>query len=727
MFLGLFVVFSLTAPDFLNVYNVTTLLKGASLNVMVAIGFTMILISGELDLSIGSVVMFCGMLVIGLKPNLGWAGSVGVALLTGAGIGLVNGLLVTKAKIDSFIATLGVMIMLEGVMHLYSGGSSMFVHDFSVPELLETAYVPFLPLRVIITIVMVGVFHVILTRTPFGRRMFLVGANDETAWVAGLNRDGYKMGAFVLCSLLSALGGILFAMSLASMSGSAILGKRTLMTVLAAVIIGGAGLEGGKGSVIRSAWGVLLLTTLFNGIGCFGFGFEVQIFLNGLILAAVVLYEAYAEHRARLLEGLRADLLEEGETKAHSSTDAAGAGAYSTGTLIAIVLLAAGIIFGWKGMMYFSGTAGRPRGTSKQNLQESRNVDTTQLKAKDGQPLIRRGEKPVIPDRPEHPKQLPGTNPGHWWDMEYAGWRVDKVNLPESPKTGAIGKEVILLKAGDHPYWTAYVRGFKKIARAYEMDVKIFNSNWNMDLQVQQSRQAINERPDAIIVAPVDAKASTILLRRINRAGIPVFASNTLPSNKGMKYIISWTGPDDWGQFRMLSRNFADRMNREGNYAVIRHMPGSSPYFARTWAVISELNDYAPDMNLLDKDTAHLKAEKTMQLVSDWLTKYGEDLEGLVLPGDGPSMTGTVEALKNAGKEPGDIIVVAAGNSETGLDAIKSGWCQALTYQSAESDGAFALQTVADWFNGKKVPPVVYIPKQIITRKNVDQFYPAQW
>lgn len=729
MFLALFVFFSLTAPDFFNVYNVTTLLKGASLNVMVAIGFTIILITGELDLSIGSVMMFCGMLVVGLKPSLGWIGSFLVALSVGACIGVVNGLLVTKVRINSFIATLGTMIILEGVMHLYSGGNSMFVADFSIPNVLETSYIPLLPLRVIITIVAVVLFHVLLTQTAFGRRIFLIGGNEETAWLAGIQKDWYKISSFVLCAVLSALGGMLFAMSLASMSGSAILGKRTLMTVLAAVIIGGAGLDGGKGNVVKSTWAVLMLTTLFNGIGNFGLGFEMQIFINGAILAAVVLYEAYAERRAELMEGQRSSLLQERDEHSGSGEDrASGANrSYGTGLLVICTVIAFVVVFAWKGMSTWSVQKVQDQTSDEENLRASRQVDTTDLMAKDGQPLIVRGTKPEIPDRPEHPGELPKTDAGHWWDMEHAGWKAEKVNIPDSPESGAIGKDVVLLKAGDHPYWTAYVRGFKKIADAYDMDIKIFNSNWNMDLQAQQTRQAINARPDAIIVAPVDARASTILLRRINQAGIPVFASNTLPSNKGMKYVVSWTGPDDWGQFRMLARTFADEMDKSGNYAIIRHMPGSSPYFARTWAVRTELNGYAPEMELLDMDTAQLKSEATKQLVSDWLTKHGDELDGIVLPGDGFSMTGTIQALESAGKEPGDITIVAAGSSETGLDAVKNGWCYAMTYQSAEADGALALQTAADWFNGRDVPPVRYIPKKIINSDNVDNFTPAQW
>jgi ribose transport system substrate-binding protein len=297
--------------------------------------------------------------------------------------------------------------------------------------------------------------------------------------------------------------------------------------------------------------------------------------------------------------------------------------------------------------------------------------------------------------------------------------------MPVSPGDGPRGKRVVLLKAGDHPYWTAYVNGFKALAQAHGMEVKIFNGNWNLDLQAQQAEQAINERPDMVVLAPVDATGCTPLLRRMNKAGIPVITSNTIPCDEAMKYCLAWTGPDDWGQFRMLARAFADALNKTGGYAIVRHMPGSSPFFARTFAPITELGTYAPDMQLLAMDTANLEAEGTMQLVSAWLTKYGDELKGLVLAGDGFSMTGALEAVKKAGR--GDLVIVAAGNSKTGMDSVKAGDALAITYQSAEGDGAIAVQAAAEWFEGKPLEPVRYLPKHIITQSDVDEYMPAQW
>lgn len=732
LLVALFALLAAFAPNFLSTRNVTTILKGACLNGIVAIGFTLVLILRQLDLSIGAVVMLCGLLVIGLQPELGWPGSVAVSLAAGGVVGVVNGLLVVKARIDSFIVTLSTMTIVTGVMHLYSGGGSVAIDDFTLADWLERPVVPLLPPMVILTLGLVAGFSLFLNRTVVGRGFFLVGGNPETAWRAGLSRDRTFLAGFVVCSLLAATGGVLFAATLSSMTSAAALGLRTLMTVLAAVIIGGTAMTGGRGSVVKSFLAVLVLTTLFNGIGCFGLGFEVQIFVNGLVLALVVLYEAFAVHRQRILRGRRPDLVEEWgrleravdptldveEDEAMSSKDRFALVSVMMVALVAIVAIAA---------MYFIHSermALEARGVAKAAASSA--VDPLALLGTDGQPLLRAGDvRKEIPPRPDDPTALPETDAGHWWPIEYAGWTVEKEPMPVSPGDGPAGKRVLLLRAGDHPYWTAYVRGFETIARAHGIETKILNSNWNVDLQAQQTEQAINERPDLIVLAPVDATACTPLLRKIHRAGIPCITTNTIPCDEAMRYCLAWTGPDDWGQFRLLARRFADAMGEHGGWAIVRHMPGSSPFFARTYAPITELAEYAPELELLAMDTANLEAEGTMQLVSAWLTKYGERLKGLVLAGDGFTLTGVLEAAKRAGRD--DLILVAAGNSKTGMDAVAAGEALAITYQSAEGDGALAVHTAARWFAGERIEPVVYLPRHIITREDVEEFLPAQW
>ncbi|HNR34727.1 MAG TPA: hypothetical protein PKO36_06075, partial [Candidatus Hydrogenedentes bacterium] len=174
----------------------------------------------------------------------------------------------------------------------------------------------------------------------------------------------------------------------------------------------------------------------------------------------------------------------------------------------------------------------------------------------------------------------------------------------------------------------------------------------------------------------------------------------------------------------------------------------SSPFFSRTYAPITELLDYAPEMKMLAMDTSNLEAEGAMQLTAAWIAKFGAELKGLILAADDFSLTGALPAnlvktglptgLLSALMSVSTIIlnqilvaygndIVAAGNSKTGMDAVKAGDVLAITYQSAEGDGALAVHSAARWFNGEKLDPVTYLPKHIITKADVDQFMPAQW
>ncbi|MBI9101835.1 MAG: sugar ABC transporter substrate-binding protein [Spirochaetales bacterium] len=348
------------------------------------------------------------------------------------------------------------------------------------------------------------------------------------------------------------------------------------------------------------------------------------------------------------------------------------------------------------------------------------------LEAADGQPLLRiGGNTRTVPQRPSDPSALPETDPLHWWDMEFAGEISNKTNIPDSPADGAIGKKVIMIVHGDHPWTTACTNGAQKVADVYGMELKIQSPNWDLAVQNQMIDQAINENPDMILLIPLDAKTAPQQARKINRAGVPLILFNTLPDAAAMDYAISWTGPDDFGQFRKLSRLWADALGKEGGVAYVQHAPGGSPYFARCFGPVSELAEYAPDIEVLDMQAPGFEADKTMQLVSDWLTRFGDDLKGICAADDSAQALGIFEALKKAGRE--DVIVIAAGNSKVGMDLVSEGKLYAITYQTAEGDGALAVKTAADWFNGKEIEAIRNLPQHMITAEDVASFYPPQW
>ncbi len=378
------------------------------------------------------------------------------------------------------------------------------------------------------------------------------------------------------------------------------------------------------------------------------------------------------------------------------------------------------------GSAFAGGQADDKAAAGTGNLEASLAVDVSVLKAADGQPLIKLdGEKRVVPARPSDPSALPETDPLHWWDMEFAGEISNKTNIPESPADGAIGKKIIMIVHGDHPWTTACTNGAQKVADAYSMDLKIQSPNWDLAVQNQMIDQAINERPDMILLIPLDAKTALQQARKINKAGIPLLLFNMLPEAAAMDYAIGWTGPDDFGQMRKLSHLWADALGKKGGVAYVQHAPGGSPYFARSWGPISELSQYAPEIKVLDMQAPGFEADKTMQLVSDWLTRFGDDLTGIFAADDSAQALGIIEALKKAGRE--DVIVVAAGNSKVGMDLVKDGGLFAITYQTAEGDGALAVKTAADWFNGLEIPAITNIPQHMITKADVESFYPPQW
>jgi methyl-accepting chemotaxis protein/ABC-type sugar transport system substrate-binding protein len=355
-------------------------------------------------------------------------------------------------------------------------------------------------------------------------------------------------------------------------------------------------------------------------------------------------------------------------------------------------------------------------------------IDTSSLLSSDGQPLIQWNNKQKeIPSKPENDtKQYPEDDERHWYNIEYAGWNIiKKINIPDSPADGAYGKKIICLRP-NHPYQSAYERGMKKIADTFGINLRIYSADYNTGLQEKQINKAIKEKPDMIIINPESAVKCIEWCKKINIAGIPVILSNMTPSDdEGYKYIICWTGPDDWGQCRILAKKFAEFMNYKGNYCCIRHIKGTSNYVARTFSFITELKKIAPEMKCLDMKTTDLDRKKSEETVLEWIEKYGTNLNGIISADDAETLIGANKAIAKIDR--GDIIKVGVCHSKAGLDGVKDGKIQAITFQSAEGDGALAVEAAIDWFNGLNIVPIKYLPVHIITKENVEYYYPAQW
>ncbi|MFP3090851.1 sugar ABC transporter substrate-binding protein [Treponema sp. TIM-1] len=390
-------------------------------------------------------------------------------------------------------------------------------------------------------------------------------------------------------------------------------------------------------------------------------------------------------------------------------------------TVLLALIVSGSLVFAGGGQQSAGGGA-----TASDNLQKSLALDVSGVKSTDGQPLMPPLSPKQVPPRPADPNALPEEDPLHWYDLEYAGWNAGaKINPAKSPANGSIGKHVIVIVHGDHAWTTAYMNGAKKAAAALGMTIDLWSPNYDVNVQNQMIDQAINAKPDAIGVIPVNAESAVQQFRKINQAGIPAFGTNTLATAEAMRYMVTWTGPDDFGQMRRLSRILADAMGKKGGIAYVTHNPGTSPYFARMWGPRTELKSYAPNIKTLDFQSPGFDAVATKQVVADWITRFGKDLTAIFLADDSTQAIGAADALKEAGRT--DILLVAAGNSKAGMDLVASGDLLAITYQTAEGDGSACVKAMADFFNGKSLPELGYLAQDIITKTNVANFQPPQW
>jgi ribose transport system permease protein len=251
---------------------------------IMAVGMTVLMISGAFDLSIGSTFGLSGALTLGLAPSVGLGGAIVIALTCGAAVGAVNGFFVTKAGINSLIVTLGTMSAIAGVVLIYSNGQSIQGATSSLTHFANGR--TFLPNDAWVMVGLAGLVTFVLTKTTIGRYVYAVGGNSEAAELAGIRADRYRIVAFVAMGFVAAMAGVLSAGQLSSVDPTA--GSGLELDVIAAVIIGGTSLFGGTGAVWRSLVGVALLTSLTDGFNLLNVNTYYQPVVEGVVIVLSV-------------------------------------------------------------------------------------------------------------------------------------------------------------------------------------------------------------------------------------------------------------------------------------------------------------------------------------------------------------------------------------------------------------------------------------------------------
>ncbi|WP_097157204.1 ABC transporter permease subunit [Bacillus oleivorans] len=284
------VVLTIMSPNFLTVDNILNVLRQVSINGLIAFGMTFVILTGGIDLSVGSIfalssALTAGFMVGGMDPMM----AVLLGVMLGALMGAANGLVISKGKVAPFIATLATMTIFRGLTLVYTEGRPITgLSDAVSFQMIGKGYFLGIPFPVILMLISFAILMVVLRKTTFGRGVYAIGGNEEASRLSGLKVDGIKIGVYTISGAMAALAGIILTSRLNSAQPTA--GTSYELDAIAAVVLGGTSLSGGRGRIVGTLIGVLIIGVLNNGLNLLGVSsFYQQVVKGGVILLAVLL------------------------------------------------------------------------------------------------------------------------------------------------------------------------------------------------------------------------------------------------------------------------------------------------------------------------------------------------------------------------------------------------------------------------------------------------------
>ncbi|WP_285768052.1 ribose ABC transporter permease [Peribacillus sp. SI8-4] len=286
----LFIVITVLNPSFMEPNNILNLLRQTSINALIAFGMTFIILTGGIDLSVGSILalssaLMAGMMVSGMDPIL----AILIGILLGAIMGVINGILVSKGKMAPFIVTLATMTIFRGLTLVYTDGKPITgIGDSVAFQMLGRGYFLGLPVPAVVMVIAFFVLWFLLHKTSFGRKTYAIGGNEKASRISGIKVDRVKVAIYGLAGTMAAIAGAILTSRLNSAQPTA--GQSYEMDAIAAVVLGGTSLSGGKGRLFGTLVGVLIIGTLNNGMNLLGVSsFYQQVVKGAVILIAVLL------------------------------------------------------------------------------------------------------------------------------------------------------------------------------------------------------------------------------------------------------------------------------------------------------------------------------------------------------------------------------------------------------------------------------------------------------
>lgn len=295
---GMTVIFSALSSDFRSLYNITSMLTNAAYTGIVAAALTFVLITGGLDISIGGNIALTSCVVAALY-NLENAPHIAIIIIlglcVGAIIGSMNGLLITKLDLNPIITSLGTMAIASGLAYVITKSRSILIME-PVTGFISRTTLATIPMPLFWFIIIYVFLALLLAKTKFGRKVYCIGANQEAARLSGIKVNKVKYLLYLMSGITASFSGLIILGQ--SAVGMPQHGVGTELDVISAVLLGGTALTGGKGSILGTLAGVLILTILYNGFTMIGFKWvHIRVFQGILLVGVVALYEVRERKR----------------------------------------------------------------------------------------------------------------------------------------------------------------------------------------------------------------------------------------------------------------------------------------------------------------------------------------------------------------------------------------------------------------------------------------------
>lgn len=286
VFVLLFAVSCMPSDRFLQTSNLFNILRQISMFGILSVGMTFVIVSGGIDLSVGSIIALVCVITANMVNDHGIIPAILVALLVGALVGLINGVGIAYGKLQPFIMTLGTMYMASGAASIYTNGTPISIKgNFS--KIGNSMLFNTIPLPAIYFIVILIAAYLVMRNTRFGRHVYSIGSNKEATRLAGVDVKKVTLSVYILSGVLAAVTGIIFAAQMAS--GSPVAGEGYEMNAITAAVVGGTSMSGGKGNLLGTFLGAVIMGILSNIMNLCGVSSYWQTVLTGLILVVAIL------------------------------------------------------------------------------------------------------------------------------------------------------------------------------------------------------------------------------------------------------------------------------------------------------------------------------------------------------------------------------------------------------------------------------------------------------